>query len=332
METAHTIKRQKIDLVRAATAEEIPVVDVGDLLSGKPGAALAIAAQIQKACIGTGFFYISSHGLEAHLENLLKSMKEYFATADADKATAGIDKYQRGWRPGSGQVPAPGKLPDCKESFDMGVDLPLTHPAVAANVPMHGPNRWPLHYPALREPAETYFAACEKLGRRLLASVACSLELTEDFFESHCTEAMVQMRMFHYPPPTEDQIGSFGASPHTDYGMVTILAQDPIGGLEVKTLSGEWVRAPYIEGTLVINIGDMLSRWTNDKYNSTMHRVINRAGKDRYSVAMFYHLNADSLVTPFSTCCEDGEKPKYEPIKYLSHIVSRFTEVLKAKF
>jgi len=331
--TLEGLARPKLDstVVRAATAEEIPVIDVGDLLSGRPGSAPALAAQIKQACIGTGFFYVSSHGLEQHLKLLLESMKEYFDTPETDKAAASIDQYQRGFR-GQGFDQEPGCLPDCKESFDVGVDLPLTHAAVAARVPMHGPNQWPSHFPALRAPTKTYFSACEVLGRKLLAAIACSLGEAEEFFEPHCSEAMVQMRMFHYPPPPEDQIGQFGSSPHTDYGMITLLAQDPIGGLEVQTLGGEWVRAPYIEGTLVINLGDMLSLWTNDVYHSTLHRVINRARKDRYSIAMFYHLNADTFVTPLVGCCADNELPKYKPIKYLSHLTSRFEEVLKAKF
>lgn len=330
---AHPLPCQSLDapVMRAATAEEIPLIDVGDLLSNRPGSAEAIAGQIRQACIGTGFFYIKSHGLEQHLTALLNSMTEYFGTPEADKATAAIDKYQRGYR-GHGRDQAPGRLPDYKESFDVGVDLPLSNPAVAAGVAMHGPNQWPSHFPGLRQPAETYFAAGEKLGRRLLAGIACSLGQPEDFFESHCSEAMVQMRMLHYFPPPEDQVGVYGSSPHTDYGMITILAQDPIGGLEVQTLSGEWVSAPYVEGTLVINIGDMLSRWANDVYHSTFHRVMNRARKDRYSVAMFYHLNADSVVKTLGACTEDADTPKYEPIKYLSHLVHRFEEVLKAKF
>lgn len=316
---------------RAATVSEIPIIDVAELISGRPGSVGAIAPQIKQACIGTGFFYVSNHGLEEHLAALLKSMRKYFDTPEADKATASIDKYQRGFR-GQGHDQEPGRMPDCKESFDIGVDLPLTHPAVLNGIAMHGPNQWPSHFPALRAPADEYFAACEKLGRSILAAIACSLGEPEDFFEPHCSEPMVQMRMFHYPPPPEGQAGLYGSSPHTDYGMITLLAQDPIGGLEVQTLTGEWVSAPYIEGTLVINIGDMLSRWTNDIYHSTLHRVINRARRDRYSVAMFYHLNAESLVTPFSSCSGDNATVKYQPIKYLSHIVSRFEEVLKAKF
>jgi len=335
MKEASDKKRQRIThgldapVVRAATAKEIPVIDVSNLLSDRRDAVDCLAAQIKQACLGTGFFYVSNHGLEHYLAVLLKAMRCYFASPEKDKLLSSIDRYQRGFR-GYGHDQTPGRSPDCKESFDIGVDLPHTHPAVVAGLPMHGPNQWPSYCPELQASAENFFTACEHLGRKLLGCIASSLGLPQGFFDPHCSEAMVQMRMFHYPPPPGG--AGYGSSPHTDYGMITLLAQDPIGGLEVQTLSGEWVSAPYIEGTLVINIGDMLARWTNDTYHSTLHRVINRAQKDRYSVAMFYHLNADSLVTPLASCTGDDKPSKYEPIKYLSHIVSRFEEVLKAKF
>eukprot|EP00930_Biecheleria_cincta_P086378 TRINITY_DN7567_c1_g1_i1.p1 TRINITY_DN7567_c1_g1~~TRINITY_DN7567_c1_g1_i1.p1 ORF type:complete len:731 (-),score=102.31 TRINITY_DN7567_c1_g1_i1:284-2281(-) len=326
----HSSQSLDAAVVRAATVEEIPVIDVSDLISGKPGAVSEIATSIRHACLGTGFFYVANHGLEEHLAVLLRIMREYFNSAEEVKAACSVDKYQRGYR-GQGCDQAPGRLPDCKESFDMGVDVPLSHPAVLAGTPMHGPNQWPKNFPELRVPAENYFAACEHLGRMLLAGVACSLGQPDDFFEPYCSEAMVQMRMFHYPPPPDEQ-GVYGSSPHTDYGMITVLAQDPVGGLEVQLLNGEWVSAPYIEGTLVINIGDMLARWTNDTYHSTMHRVVNRARTDRYSVAMFYHLEASAIVKTIDTCIAKDKPEKYEPIKYLTHIVKRFEEVLQAKF
>jgi len=311
--------------VRAATADEIPVIDVGDLLSGRPGSADDVARQIRQACTGTGFFYISSHGLEEQLASLLSVMQSYFSTPETDRALASIDRYQRGFRKQGSDQEA------FKESFDIGVDLPLTHPAVENDVPMHGPNRWPEHFPALRSPSEAYFSASEALGRRLLAGFARSLGQAENCFEPHCTEAMVQMRMFHYPAPPSNSEW-WGSPPHTDYGMITLLAQDPVGGLEIQNLGGEWVSAPYIKDTLVINVGDMFNRFTNGVYRSTVHRVMNRAGVDRYSVAMFYHLNADCMVTPFDTCCTAARPSRHKPIKYLTHIVSRFEQVLKAKF
>ena len=122
-----------------------------------------------------------------------------------------------------------------------------------------------------------------------------------------------------------------GAAPHTDFGMITLLAQDPIGGLELKKRDGEWIAAPYIDGTLVVNIGDLFQRWTNDLYVSNPHRVTNRTGRERYSIPMFFNLDYDAPVTCLPTCCSDENPARHEPIKSGDYIVSRFKAVQKFK-
>ena len=133
-----------------------------------------------------------------------------------------------------------------KESYEVGVDLPLTHPSVVAGLPLHGPNKWPADMPWLREAAEAYFKEAWALGERLLKVFAVALGVEEGYFLQYCKSPMVQARLFHYPPqekpPSED--AGFGVAPHTDYGMITLLSQDPIGGLELRTRGGEWVSAP----------------------------------------------------------------------------------------
>ncbi|MBV8838470.1 MAG: isopenicillin N synthase family oxygenase, partial [Alphaproteobacteria bacterium] len=211
-------------------------------------------------------------------------------------------------------------------------DLPLTDPDVAAGLPLHGPNRWPADAPWLRAAAETYFNEAQALGKRLLKVCAVSLEMPEDHFLQFCTKPMVQMRLFHYPPqePMSDE-KAFGVAPHTDYGMITLLLQDPIGGLELKKRDGEWVSAPWVPGTLVINIGDLFQRWTNDIYTSNQHRVINRTGKERYSVPMFFNLDYHSLVSCLPTCQSPNNPAKYAPIKSGDYLVGRFRDVQKYK-
>jgi isopenicillin N synthase-like dioxygenase len=149
-----------------------------------------------------------------------------------------VDTYQRGFV-ANGRDQQPGIPPDLKESFDMGVDLPRSHHAVADGVPMHGPNQWPSHCPWLRGPTEDYFEVLRALGEKLLGAFACSVGEPEGFFEEMVDEAMVQMRMFRYFPLPEDS-ATYGSFEHTDYGMFTLLSPDPIGGLELKTRSGEW--------------------------------------------------------------------------------------------
>ena len=152
--------------------------------------------------------------------------------------------------------------------------------------------------------------------------------MDEGYFLQYAKKPMVQMRMFHYPPqpPTASALG---AAPHTDFGMITLLAQDPIGGLELKKRDGEWIAAPYIDGTLVVNIGDLFQRWTNDRYVSNFHRVTNRTGRERYSIPMFYNLDYDAPVVCLPTCCSDKNPPRHEPIAFGDYIVSRFKAVQK---
>jgi isopenicillin N synthase-like dioxygenase len=138
------------------------------------------------------------------------------------------------------------------------------------------------------------------------------------------------MRLFHYPPQppiTDDR--TFGVAPHTDYGMITLLSQDPIGGLELRKRDGEWIGAPFIPGTLVVNLGDLFQRWTNDTYRSNPHRVINRSGKERYSIPTFFNLDYDAQVACVPTCQSPDNPPKHAPIRAGDYLVGRFRDVQK---
>ena len=211
------------------------------------------------------------------------------------------------------------------------MDLPLTDPDVVAGLPLHGPNRWPADKPWLKEAAEAYFAQTRALGLRLLRIFALALGQPEEFFLQWCTKPMVQSRLFHYPPQSSPTAMELGAAAHTDYGMLTILAQDPIGGLELRTRKGEWVAAPYVEGTLVVNLGDMVKVWTNETYVSNLHRVANRTGRERFSIPTFFNLDYHAPVACLSQF-ESAERPaKYPPVKSGDYLVKRFSEVQKYK-
>ena len=317
--------------VRAASADEMPVLDLTALNAG--GDIKPIAERMRHACVTTGFFYVANHGIpQAVIDNLFATTKRYFDLPMEQRLAHRMDeKFRRGFMP-QGINQHPGYAPDLKESYEIGVDLPLTDPDVAAGLPLHGPNRWPADAPWLRAAAETYFNEAQALGKRLLKVCAVSLDMPEDHFLQFCTKPMVQMRLFHYPPqePMSDE-KAFGVAPHTDYGMITLLLQDPIGGLELKKRDGEWVSAPWVPGTLVINIGDLFQRWTNDIYTSNQHRVINRTGKERYSVPMFFNLDYHSLVSCLPTCQSPNNPAKYAPIKSGDYLVGRFRDVQKYK-
>lgn len=219
------------------------------------------------------------------------------------------NKYHRGYLP-LGTTKHPGAKRDLKESFDMGVDLPEDHPELVAGVPMKGPNQWPDDV-EFRDTLEAYGEAVLLSGMKVLRLLALSLELEEDFFTSRFRNPTVQTRVIHYPKPEAEHAEEFdiGAVSHTDYGLVTMLAQDPAGGLEIQLPDGEWIAAPYVDGAYVVNLGDLMAHWTNDVYRSNPHRVVNRLGRGRMSIPTFLNPDYDTPVECIPTCTDAANPP-----------------------
>jgi isopenicillin N synthase-like dioxygenase len=316
------------DIPRAATAEEVPVLDLAPLLTG--GDLRPLAGELRRACETIGFFYVRDHGVpQSVVDGVFEASRRYFDLPLHERLKTKIDdQFRRGFMP-QGINQHSGYAPDLKESYEIGLDLPLDDPAVAAGVPLHGPNRWPSDHPWLRDAAQAYFDATLALGKQLLRLFAVSLDMPEGFFLQYCKKPIVQTRLFHYPPPDALDERQFGAAPHTDFGMVTLLTQDPIGGLELQKRDGEWIRAPFIPGTFVINLGDLFKVWTNDRYVSNLHRVVNRAGKERYSVPTFFNLDYDTPVACLPTCQSANNPPRHPPVVSGHYLVGRSRAVKK---
>ena len=151
---------------------------------------------------------------------------------------------------------------------------------------------------------------------------ALALRLPEDYFDAYLHEPMATVGPLRYPPQRDD-VHAIGAGAHTDFGCLTILAQEAQPGLQIKTVQGEWLDAPPIDGTLVINIGDMLARWTNDVWGSTVHRVINRSGQDRYSIAFFYDPEFTTPIVCLDSCCDADHPPRYAPTTGGQHLLDQ---------
>jgi isopenicillin N synthase-like dioxygenase len=313
---------------RTATAEEMPVLDLTPLVEG--GDIASLAEELKSACLTMGFFYVTSHGVPQRvIDDVFASARRYFSLPFDERLRMRMDdRFRRGYMP-PGVNQHPGFPPDLKESYDFALDLPLDDPTVVTGLPLHGPNRWPPEHPWLRRAADAYFNETMVLGKRLLRLFAVSLDMPDDYFLAFCKKPMVQTRLFHYPPAPIAEEPAFGVAPHTDYGMITLLTQDPIGGLELQTRDGEWVGAPFIPGTFVINLGDMFKVWTNDIYVSNPHRVVNRTGKERYSIPTFFNLDYETPVACLPSCQSAGNLPKYAPIKSGDYLVSRFRAVQK---
>jgi isopenicillin N synthase-like dioxygenase len=253
-----------------------------------PPAALAAAGQIQAACREHGFFYVTGHGVPAALlAELAAASAEFFALPEPDKQEISMARGGRAWR---GYFPVGGELtsgqPDLKEGLYFGTELPGDDPRVRAGLPLHGPNLFPRQVPRLRGAVLAYLTALTGAGQSVLAGIALSLGLDAGYFgRGYTADPTVLLRIFSYPPSPPGFAG-WGVGEHTDYGLLTLLAQDDSGGLQVAGPSG-WIDAPPLSGTFVCNIGDMLDRLTGGWYRSTAHRVRNAGGRARLSFPFF---------------------------------------------
>jgi isopenicillin N synthase-like dioxygenase len=236
----------------------------------------------------------------------------------------------RGYEPLQNQTLQADAPPDLKEGYYFGADLPLGDPRVRARLFNHGPNQWPLGFdPATltrwRARMEAYFRAMNELSLVIMRALALSLNLPEDHFSQFCADPIAVLRLLHYPPqPAHPLPNEKGCGEHTDFGAITILLQDGSGGLQVLDHDNRWIEATPIPGSFVINLGDLIARWTNDRYRSTLHRVVNTSGRERYSVPFFYTGNPHYRVECLPTCLEPGEEAKYPPITPVGHLAEMY--------
>lgn len=287
------------------------MIDVSALVAGRGAAAVAAdeaaAAQaMDGACRSFGFFLISGHGVDpASLARLDALARGFFALPDEEKAAIAMAHGGRAWR---GWFPEGGELtsgrPDHKEGLYFGAELPADDPRVRAGLPLHGPNQFPASPAELRAAVLAWIEAMTGLGHALVRGLAIGLGLAPDWFDRHLTaDPTVLFRIFRYPPrpPVDD---GWGVAEHTDYGLLTVLAHDGTPGLQVRA-DGEWIDVPAVDGTFVVNLGDMLERMTGGRYLSTPHRVRHAAAigadgsaTDRLSFPFFFDPGWDAEILP----------------------------------
>jgi isopenicillin N synthase-like dioxygenase len=279
--------------------DTLALIDIGALLA--PGSdTSAVAEQIDGACRELGFFRVVGHDIDPGLlSDLDRTSRAFFAMSDADKqpfAMAHAGAAWRGWFPLRGEVTS-GR-PDRKEGLYIGVDHAADHPRVMAGTPLHGPNVFPND--ELRRAVDAWMAALRPVADAIMRGVALALGLQRNWFERHVTaDPTILFRVFQYPAlPDNDTAEEWGVGEHTDYGLLTLLAQDEAGGLEVRTPDGRWIDVPAEPGVIVCNLGDMLDRLTEGRYRSTPHRVRNTSGRTRLSFPYFFDPSWDAEVTP----------------------------------
>ncbi len=293
--------------------QSVPIVDVAPLFGGSDTAARAVAAEIRRASIEVGFFYVRGHKVPLDLMRaMLMGAKYFFALPEARKRAIQVNNAHRGYVPFAQTTLGRATKPDLKESLNFAFPFQPGDPYLADGKPLIGLNQWPADEPVLQRIAEDYYAGVFELGQKLLEGFALALDIDRGFFRELYRHPLVRARLVHYPPQQAgDNEGQFGAAPHTDWGCITVLWQDDVGGLQVRNRSGQWIDAPPIEGTFVINIGDMLERWSNDLFVSTPHRVVNSSGRERYSIPIFYDPDFETVVECLPNCSGDANPPKY---------------------
>ncbi len=293
----------------------LPIIDLSSF--GDDERALKqVAGEIGAACRDVGFFYVVGHGVGRDLmtEAFARS-KAFFALPFADKQRLAIETIggNRGYSGLLHEALDPKQGPDNKEAYNVGLDLEPDDPELLAGKAFRALNAWP-DLPGFRETLLAYFDACAALGARIHRAFARDLGIATDFFADKFDRPMATLRLLHYPAAASGGGEPIGAGTHTDYGNLTLLATDDVGGLEVRTRTGDWVEAPALPGAFVVNIGDCLMRWTNDVYVSTPHRVVNRSGRERYSIAFFFDPNPEAEVAAIPSCVGAGDSARYQPI------------------
>ena len=306
------------------------MIDIGPLLHGSLAERQGVAELIGNACKDMGFFAIVNHDVPTDLvARTFDVCGEFFALSPAIKAEIAIEKSSchRGWFAVGGENLDPSKQSyagDFKEGIKIGQDLPLNHRFVQDRVPLQGPNQWPADPAAFTPTVREYFGVMSSLARRVVGAFALVLELPEHHFDQYFTASMATASPLRYPAhPGEITEAQLSAGAHSDYGAVTLLAQDDVGGLQVRTAAGSWLDVPPVADGFVVNVGDMMARWTNGLFASTVHRVINASSRERFSIPFFFDPNHDAPVVALASCVTPDRPAQFAPTTAIEHLLER---------
>lgn len=323
-------------IAKTMDVDEIPVIDIAPFFEGHHAGKVAVGKQIDEACANAGFFMVRNHGVsEEARRSVMDAGQDFFQqplTIKRDEVGMSED-YPYGWEASEvliSSLKVNGQevdaKPDLKETMNM---------CLGPENDVH-PNMFPIRWPTQPATFETdvtrYYRECELLCKHILRAMALGLDLPEDWFEQkkRLNGHISVCRMLYYPaqeqPPAPGQVR---ASAHSDYGTITIVKPDA-PGLQVLAKDDKWIYADVPDDCYSINVGDLFARWTNDKYRSTLHRVINPEGEEdqatqvvRHSVAFFHNLNPDALVETIPTCITDQNPKKYHDVEAGEYLMAK---------
>jgi len=322
----------------------VPVIDLGPFLSGAAAEPPAVARAIARACEDIGFFTIVGHGVDAGLVRAMYDVSRAFfdlplddkqrvrrPTPEQSRGYIGVGEENLAYGVGTATT-------DLNEFFAIGpVDVPAEpYYTCAAAYPSFAPNVWPARPPDLRRIYTAYYRAMERLAADLMRAFALALGLPEDFFRDKTDRHISGLRVINYPDqPEAPAAGQLRAGAHSDYGALTILKSENVpGGLQVLTRAGAWVDVEPVADPFVVKLGDLMSHWTNDRWVSTLHRVVNpprdRAlGSRRQSIVFFHQPNYDALIECLPGCCGPGRPAKYAPVTSGEHRLRKFLKTVR---
>ena len=310
----------------------IPLIDFGPAFRGETGGLDAVAAAARDACERVGFFYMAGHGVpQAVVDAAFEAAREFHAMPLEEKMRLRLNENNIGYLPVNQSMQRASTVhrntrPNYNESFFISHDRGGDHPDVLAGVPLRGRNQWPDGRECMRSAMVRYLKTLEGVGERMLPVLARALEMPADYFAPFfADEAHINLRFLHYPPQESQDDEQFGQAPHTDNSFITMLAREEVPGLAVRLPSGEWLAPPVIAGTFLVNLGNVMRRWSNDRFLSTPHGVLNDSGRDRYSIAFFYSPNPASTIECVPSCTGPGEPARYPPAVYRDLILEFYS-------
>jgi isopenicillin N synthase-like dioxygenase len=321
---------------RFARPNEVPLIDFAPL-SGRNATAIdAVAREVDAACREIGFFTVVNHPVPTQaIRGIFAEARRFFAQPLEEKLRLhmGQSANFRGYLPmdqpanprstegravdGFQAHLAADKIkarkPNKNEVFQISAELGADDPYVLAGKPLYGANQWPDGLPGFKDAVLDYYATMQRFSGLMASVFARALDLEADYFAPFYTKPLIQLRLLHYLPQDEQAALEGGDSrAHCDAGGFTMLQQDDVGGLEIKTRSGDWILVPPVENSFIINIGDSMKMWTNHRFASTLHRVVNRYGRERFSVGVFANPNYDTVISPLPTCVDAETPPKFD--------------------
>ena len=307
-------------------ADEIPVIDISAIFTGDLEARKVVAEQVREACHRIGFFYIVNHGIDqTHVDHTFEQGNRFFNQSMDKKleiCTDLVPDEYFGYFPLS-RYNRNGKLKnDLMEAYNWGYH-PAHDPESSTTATPDEPQHkllWPRDLPNFKETVYSHYTQLLTLSRRLTRTFALALHLPEDHFDAYIRQPEAAMRITHYPQQTARPSDQLGIGAHTDFECFTLLTQDMNGGLEVLSKSGYWIKAKPIPGSIVVNIADCFMRQTNDYFVSTVHRVVNQSGNERYSCPFFFGFNKEMRLEPVETCVSEDNPMKYPVMSTLEYL------------